>query len=1255
MTYRVVGTRGYVMEFDGNEGSYIEVPPSDSFDLTEFSFFAWMKREDVAAIGVSDVAADDPHGNGVLLAHGQGFGSAPAYDCSAPTGHLDADSTVCCPAGCRGCGGSKCARRPGGASQCCATEVSQNGVTCGQDGGAPPCSMPTAVGGTANDKLQYQFQLHSNHVRVYMEGTDGSFHNIDGQTTIQPGVWTHVGFTLNRNFRTNSYINGAPDSPRNARLPRFDIPGLDHIITIGARTVLTSTGGHRYVNNFQGALDDVRLFNSAVAPNFVNALYTQLLAEAQTLGATGVCDSTQALARLGNLIAHCCDDAGEVCANEDGVAGPPDVCSPTCASMYLPFYEDCGHVLPALFDENGVHANLGGSFTEQIVMAPWRQFYAICEVHSGGTGNPHAAHVHGAVGGCDMDAINTACADQSQLHNQQLNILCQTPCVTTIVANYDACSNDASNDEFIDQVEPLMQLCAGDITTRRCYDKFQSFEANFPLSCCSHGVCPTTDPNTGAAFFLPNSCSAVCAELFMPLFSECAEVLWANQPAQFSEAVDFEEKCATRIGRYVGQDGFDPCHGIPCGQCNDRQDDTGSGFGFECGWCSHNGGFCSSTCTTEPGACVAVDPNDPDTCSDIDNCLECTGACGWCQDGSDNFVCSRECVTTAQECAFEGCGHTQWKVEYFGNNALQGEPEKTICSSRNINIQWGAAGVMRLGGQSDQFSMRWTGNFAFYPGTYKWTDRSDDGSRLYLDGALVMDHWGECCATWTSSEIAVGEGNHLVVFEYEEDNGQAYVSLDHACSCRRCFWEKPQVRFNLYSLFVHGAAMCLCAYTIASAMQQVTTNTRQGDNSGTRCNIYITIIGTNGYTDEKLLRSGMHVGQSQTSTVDVCDIECAERIGTVTKIQLRTDCNDGWKFDSVDLYMPNWKRYTFGGIDTARTGANFIRRVNSLDIEESDGVASIQVDATEVPLNIADGHPAVRITFEPPDSPTPHGYEKDSGQLFGPQPTQFMPSMPSMNFGWSCDMNADGNDYRDREIFADQVLDTLVIPDRENTCPGDSVQWEIELPNGDYTVTVGYSDPTYETITDGCMLEGQSASVGTVQASSPAEFTRTLTLTDGRLTFSGKHHGVAAVCQSISYILITPGADDNGAGHCEFPRCAVGAYEANYWANNALEGEYSAAACETGPTISYDWGYDQGPQQLMDVHAAINAHITSGATDEFSARWVGMFEFPARGAPGPAYQFSVRSDDGSRLWFDEKLMMVSHATAYQNDATCLTV
>ena len=36
-----------------------------------------------------------------------------------------------------------------------------------------------------------------------------------------------------------------------------------------------------------------------------------------------------------------------------------------------------------------------------------------------------------------------------------------------------------------------------------------------------------------------------------------------------------------------------------------------------------------------------------------------------------------------------------------------------------------------------------------------------------------------------------------------------------------------------------------------------------------------------------------------------------------------------------------------------------------------------------------------------------------------------------------------------------------------------------DLPNGDYLVTVGYSDPSYDTATDGCRLEGQFAGAGT--------------------------------------------------------------------------------------------------------------------------------------------------------------------------------
>ena len=217
---------------------------------------------------------------------------------------------------------------------------------------------------------------------------------------------------------------------------------------------------------FKGVLDDVRLFNTAVAPNFVSGLYSQVVAEAVASGARGVCGQGQALARLGPVVATCCDDDNETCDPATGTF--PDRCTASCAALFLPWYEDCNHVVPAMFDETGAHNNLGGAFTEQIVMAPWRQFYADCEVHT-----VEGGHQATAGDACDLDAINVACADQGQLANQQLDVLCQTACVQTIQQHYDACSrDDANNAEFLSNIEPLMQMCAGDITTRRCYDHF---------------------------------------------------------------------------------------------------------------------------------------------------------------------------------------------------------------------------------------------------------------------------------------------------------------------------------------------------------------------------------------------------------------------------------------------------------------------------------------------------------------------------------------------------------------------------------------------------------------------------------------------------------------------------------------------------------------------------------------------------------------------------------------------------------------
>ena len=160
----------------------------------------------------------------------------------------------------------------------------------------------------------------------------------------------------------------------------------------------------------------------------------------------------------------------------------------------------------------------------------------------------------------------------------------------------------------------------------------------------------------------------------------------------------------------------------------------------------------------------------------------------------------------------------------------------------------------------------------------------------------------------------------------------------------------------------------------------------------------------------------------------------------------------------------------------------------------------------------------------------PAGYMKDSGALFGDRGNGYM-------YGWSCDLEALG-DYRDRD-GAHTRESSLIIPDRSQNCATET--WNIELPNGDYSVVIGYSDPSYNTAVDGCVLEGASAATGVgsdlhgdgdgsrqasealVMAGVPVEHVTDVTVTDGTLTFDGEWGSPdGRHCQSVSYMHIQP-------------------------------------------------------------------------------------------------------------------------------------
>jgi beta-glucosidase len=83
-----------------------------------------------------------------------------------------------------------------------------------------------------------------------------------------------------------------------------------------------------------------------------------------------------------------------------------------------------------------------------------------------------------------------------------------------------------------------------------------------------------------------------------------------------------------------------------------------------------------------------------------------------------------------------------FKGEYFNNKELKGEPV-IVRTEEQINFDW-SRGRPAPQVSEDNFSARWTGKFKPpESGRYQLGTMADDGVRLYLDGQLLVDAWGD--------------------------------------------------------------------------------------------------------------------------------------------------------------------------------------------------------------------------------------------------------------------------------------------------------------------------------------------------------------------------------------------------------------------------------------------------------------------------------------------------------------------------------
>jgi hypothetical protein len=118
-----------------------------------------------------------------------------------------------------------------------------------------------------------------------------------------------------------------------------------------------------------------------------------------------------------------------------------------------------------------------------------------------------------------------------------------------------------------------------------------------------------------------------------------------------------------------------------------------------------------------------------------------------------------------------------WTGQYFTNPWLIGQPA-VARSESNLDFDWGL-GSPAAGIPADDFSARWTRTLTLSAArTLTFYVRCDDGTRLWVDGQLVMDRWYDQAASKThEAQATLAAGVHTVTLEYYERTGFASVKL----------------------------------------------------------------------------------------------------------------------------------------------------------------------------------------------------------------------------------------------------------------------------------------------------------------------------------------------------------------------------------------------------------------------------------------------------------------------------------------------
>jgi len=137
--------------------------------------------------------------------------------------------------------------------------------------------------------------------------------------------------------------------------------------------------------------------------------------------------------------------------------------------------------------------------------------------------------------------------------------------------------------------------------------------------------------------------------------------------------------------------------------------------------------------------------------------------------------CPTPGYSNASPCAPAGV----WFGQYYDNMFLSGDPIFTR-SDAAVDFDWGHS-APGTGVGPYLWSARWKGNFYLNSGTYRFHVIVDDGTRLFVDGKVVIDEWEDNPGVEFLGDKHLSAGNHEIKVEFYQKGYDAKIKL---------WWEK---------------------------------------------------------------------------------------------------------------------------------------------------------------------------------------------------------------------------------------------------------------------------------------------------------------------------------------------------------------------------------------------------------------------------------------------------------------------------------